>query len=438
MLFMALSGYAVEKPNIIFVMADDLGYNDLGCYGQKHIQTPHLDQMAREGMKFTDFYSGAPVCAPARSVLMTGQHTGHTTIRGNFGKGGVVGLGGGKGRVPLKESDIAISQVLQKAGYITGMTGKWGIGEPGTTGEVKRKGWDEFFGYVNQRRAHTYYPTYIWKNDQKFILEGNHNGQKQQYTHDMFAEFALDFIERHQDKPFFLYLPYLIPHSDYEIPSVEPYQHQTTWSQDEKVHAAMITRLDQDMGEMFALLKKLNIDEKTLVFFTSDNGAAKRWDGRFDSSGVLRGKKRDVYEGGIRVPMLVRWPGKISQQSVSSTPAWFPDIYPTLANLAGSRDSHQVDGLDIMPTLLGKNQNLEQRQLYWEFYEKGFKQAMRKGPWKAIRYAGKPIEIYNLEKDLAEQHNVAAQHPEVVEVFERAFSRSRVPSEHWPAPIDRL
>lgn len=429
-------GFSEERPNIIFVMADDLGYNDLGSYGQKYIQTPHLDQMAKEGMRFTDFYSGAPVCAPARSVLMTGQHTGHTTIRGNFGKGGVVGLGGGKGRVPLKEDDITISQVLKKAGYVTGMTGKWGVGEPGTTGEVKRKGWDEFFGYVNQRRAHTYYPTYIWKNDQKFVLEGNQNGRQEQYTHDMFAEFALDFIERHQEEPFFLYLPYLIPHSKYEIPSVQPYENQSNWTEDEKVHAAMITRLDEDMGDMFALLRKLKLDEKTIVFFTSDNGAANRWEGRFDSSGILKGKKRDVYEGGIRVPMLVRWPGKIQANSMSSNPCWFPDMYPTLTELAKTHYAHSVDGLSILPSLLGQQQNLDERELYWEFYEKGFKQAMRKGPWKAIRYAGKPMELYHLGNDLAEQDNIASSHPERVKAFETMFVKNRVPSNHWPSPVD--
>ena len=434
---LAFAVSAAPRPNIIFVMADDLGYADLGCYGQKEIRTPFLDQMASEGLRFTDCYTGAPVCAPARSCLMTGQHTGHTTVRGNFGKGGVRGLGGGNGRVPLKAEDVTIAQVLKAAGYVTGMTGKWGIGEPNTTGEPGKKGFDEFYGYLNQRRAHTYYPSYIWHNTEKVMLPGNANGKREQYTHDMCAEFALDFVRRHGGKqPFFLYLPYLIPHSKYEIPSTDPYSDKA-WKKDEKVHAAMITRMDEDMGDLFALLKKLGIDNNTIVFFTSDNGAAKRWDGRFDSSGALTGRKRDLTEGGIRVPMIVRWPGKVKAGAVSNDPWWFPDLLPTCATLAGATAPKNIDGLDVSPMLLGQPQELQNRSFYWEFYEGGFKQAARAGNWKAIRKAGKPIELYDLSQDLAERNNLAQRHPERVAKFATFLTESRVNSKAWPAPVDQ-
>ncbi|MBT5815586.1 MAG: sulfatase-like hydrolase/transferase, partial [Opitutales bacterium] len=285
------------KPNIIFIMADDMGYGDLGSYGQTVIQTPYLDKMAKEGLRFTNCYAGSTVCAPSRSVLMTGLHTGHTTVRGNFGKYGVVGLAGGNGRVPLNETDITVAEVLKDAGYTTGITGKWGLGEPNTSGHPNDQGFDEWFGYLNQRRAHSYYPDYIWKDQTKFDLPENRNDQKETYTHDLFTEFALDFIKRHERDPFFLYLPYTVPHSRYEIPDTAPYSKQP-WSDDEKVHAAMITRLDRDIGAILKLLKDLKIDENTIVFFCSDNGAAERWEGRFDSSGVLQGRKRDMYEGG--------------------------------------------------------------------------------------------------------------------------------------------
>ena len=429
--------YAADsrKPNIIFVMADDLGYADLGSYGQTYIKTPHLDKMAREGMRFTDCYSGAPVCAPARSVLMTGQHTGHTTVRGNFGKGGVKGLVGGNGRVPLKAEDVTIAEVLKEAGYVTGMSGKWGLGEPGTTGLPGKQGWDDFHGYLNQRRAHSYYPTYIWHNEEKVMLDGNKDGKKKQYTHDMAAAFALDFIKRHRAEPFFLYLPYLIPHEKYEIPDLGPYENEN-WEPDEKVHAAMITRLDEDIGDMFALLKELDLDENTIVFFTSDNGAAKRWEGRFDSSGPLTGHKRDLTEGGIRVPMIARWPNKIKAGTTSGAPWWFPDVLPTCADIADTTPPKNVDGRSILPTLRGNPQDLSKRSMYWEFYEGGFKQAARMGKWKAIRYDKKAIELYNLSADIAEKRNLAKAHPERVKEFSDYLDSARTPSPAWPSPVD--
>jgi arylsulfatase A-like enzyme len=420
------------KPNIIFIMADDLGYGDLGSYGQTVIQTPNLDQMAIEGLRFTNCYAGSTVCAPSRSVLMTGLHTGHTTVRGNFGKFGVVGLGGGEGRVPLNESDVTVAEVLKEAGYTTGMTGKWGLGEPNTSGHPNDQGFDEWFGYLNQRRAHSYFPDYIWKNKNKYVLPKNRNERKETYTHDLFTEFALDFIKRHERDPFFLYLPYTVPHSRYEIPDTAPYSKQP-WSDDEKVHAAMITRLDRDIGAILKLLKDLKIDENTIVFFCSDNGAAERWEGRFDSSGVLQGRKRDMYEGGLRTPMIVRWPGKVAAGKTDNTVWYFADALPTFAEIAGAKAPSNTDGLSVLPTILGQEQDLSDRHLYWEFFENGFQQAVRRGNWKAIRLAlGEPLELYDLSKDESESNNIAANNPKIIAEMEAILKSARTHSENWP------
>ena len=413
-------------------MADDLGYGDLGSYGQTVIQTPHLDQMAKEGLRFTQCYAGSTVCAPSRSVLMTGLHTGHTTVRGNFGKYGVVGLAGGKGRVPLEASDITVAEVLKEAGYVTGITGKWGLGEPDTTGHPNDQGFDEWFGYLNQRKAHSYYPDFIWRNKEKVEFPENANGQKVTYTHDLFTNFALDFVTRHRDEAFFLYLPYTIPHSRYEIPDTAPYTDEP-WTDDEKVQAAMITRMDRDIGRLFQLLKDLELDENTIVFFCSDNGAARRWEGRFDASGILRGRKRDLYEGGIRTPMIVRWPGRVSAGQTNDTPWYFADVLPTLAELAGATAPANMDGISVLPTILGKKQNLSDRYLYWEFYENGFQQAVRQGDWKGIRLAlGAPLELYDLSEDIQEIENVAAANPEIVAGLDTLLRTVRTPSKNWP------
>lgn len=422
------------KPNIIFIMADDLGYGDLGSYGQTVIQTPNLDQMAKEGTRFTHAYAGSTVCAPSRSVLMTGKHTGHTTVRGNFGKYGVVGLGGGNGRVPLEAEDVTVAEVLKEVGYVTGMTGKWGLGEPGTTGHPNDQGFDEFFGYLNQRRAHTYYPTFIWRDKMKVEFPENEDGKKGVYTHDLFAEFALDFVTRHHDEPFFLYLPYLIPHSRYEIPDTAPYT-DMPWTDDEKVHAAMITRLDRDIGRLFETLVELGIDENTLVFFCSDNGAAQRWEGRFDASGNLQGRKRDMYEGGIRTPMIVRWPGKVAAGATDDTAWYFADVLPTLADLTGAITPEDVDGVSVLPTLMGETQDLGDRYLYWEFFENGFQQAIRKGDWKGVRLAvGAPLELYDLSNDEAEANDISAENPAIVAELEELLGNARTPSRNWPVP----
>jgi arylsulfatase A-like enzyme len=426
---------ATERLNIIFIMADDLGYADLGCYGQKNIKTPSIDRLATEGMRFTQCYAGYTVCAPSRSVLMTGQHTGHTRVRGNFGMvGGVLVTDNGspQRRVPLEPEDVTVAEVLKEAGYVTGITGKWGLGEPGTTGLPNRQGFDKWFGYLNQRRAHTYYPPYLWNNEQKLILEGNKNGKRREYSHDLFTKFALDFIRDYSDKPFFLYLAYTIPHAKYEIPSTEPYTDKP-WPQDAKVHAAMITRMDSDVGRIMALLKKLHIDEKTIVFFCSDNGAARRWEGIFDSSGPLRGCKGDLYEGGIRTPMIVRCPGKVPAGKTNHTTWYFADVLPTLAQLAGVKQPAGIDGVSVLPTLLGKKQNLNDRFLYWEYPGGGLRQAVRWRNYKAMRPApDKPLKLYDLTKDLPEQHNIADQRPNVIARIEAYLKTARTDSPNWP------
>ncbi|MHC4744428.1 MAG: arylsulfatase [Planctomycetota bacterium] len=419
-----------RRVNVIYIMADDMGYGDLGCYGQKRIKTPNIDKLAAEGTRFTQCYTGSTVCAPSRSVLMTGQHTGHTRVRGNSG---IVGGVGSQRRVPLQAEDFTVAELFKRGGYATGITGKWGLGEPETTGVPNRQGFDEWFGYLNQRNAHSYYPPYLWKNEEKFTLEGNQNGKKGQYSHDLMTDFALDFLRRDRTEPFFLYLPYTIPHAKYEIPSTEPYSDES-WPQNAKVHAAMITRLDGDVGKIMALLKDLGLDDNTLVFFCSDNGAANRWEGIFDSSGPLKGRKRDMYEGGIRTPMIARWPGKVPAGKVDERTVWyFADFLPTMADLIGEEAPDNIDGISVLPSILGKKQRTDDRFLYWEFFERGFKQAVRWRNYKAVRLGvGKPIELYNLKKDPAETTNIAEKTPKIVAKIENYLKTARTESKNWP------
>ncbi len=426
---------APRPPNIIFIMADDLGHADIGCYGQKEIQTPHVDRLAVEGRKFTQCYAGSTVCAPSRSCLMTGLHTGHTTVRNNFARVGGVPP---QGRLPLRDRDLTVAEVLKRAGYATGITGKWGLGEPDTSGVPNRQGFDEWFGYLNQRHAHTYYPEYLWKNQQKLVLEGNLDGRRQTYTHDMFTEFALRFIEQHgvidqqRAGPFFLYMAYTIPHGKHEVPSDAPYSDKD-WPQKLKNYAAMVTRLDGDVGRIMALLKKLELDQDTIVFFTSDNGAA-FVESTFRSSGRLRGHKGDLYEGGIRVPMIVRWPGRIEPGSTSDQAWAFWDFLPTAAELAGLKPPRGIDGVSMLPALLGKKQP-DHEFLYWEFPSGGYRQAVRHGPWKAVRNQwGQPLELYNLRHDPAESNNIAKDHADVIARIETYMKTAHTDSENWPVP----
>ena len=437
----------VNKPNIIFILADDLGYGDLGCYGQKQIKTPNLDKMAEEGMRFTQHYAGSTVCAPSRCVLMTGLHTGHCLVRGNA-------------RVPLRPSDVTVAELLKQAGYTTGIIGKWGLGEPDSTGIPNRQGFDYWFGYLNQGHAHNYYPTYLWRNEEKVQLKnevrdvnppGGVATKRVEYSHDLFALEALTFVEHNKDKPFFLYLAFTIPHANneagkegMEVPDYGIYKDKD-WPEAQKGHAAMITRMDGDIGKLFAKLKELGIDENTLVFFSSDNGPHREGGNNpdfNDSNGPLRGIKRDLYEGGIRVPGLARRPGKIKAGSVTDHICGFWDFLPTCADLAGIEAPKDIDGISMLPTLLGKHEKQKKHELlYWEFHEQGKKQAVRMGEFKGVRLnAAKnpdgPIELYNLKTDIGEKDNIADQHPDIVEKIAQYMNQARVPSKDWPWPTD--
>jgi arylsulfatase A-like enzyme len=418
---------AGKGPNIIWIMADDLGYADLGCYGQEHILTPNIDHLAAEGTRFTQCYAGSTVCAPSRSVLMTGLHTGHTTVRGNFSAIG-------KGRVPLRAADVTVAEVLKRRGYATGIVGKWGLGEPNTEGVPNRQGFDFWFGFLNQRRAHSYYPPYVWRNEEKFPLEANAGGKRGQYVHDLFTREGLGFIRRSVEagKPFFLYGAYTIPHGRYEIPSDAPYSDKP-WSGKLKNYAAMVTRLDRDVGSILSLLKELGVADETIVFFTSDNGAA-FVEKTFQSSGRLRGHKRSLHEGGIRVPMIVRWPGQVAAGAVRDAVWTFWDFLPTAAQLAGAEAPDGIDGVSVVPVLLGKAPPPRRRPLYWEFHERRFVQAVRMGDWKALRYGldGK-LELYDLKADPSEKKDVAAEHADVVARIEAYLKTARSVSRHWPA-----
>ena len=418
-----------EKPNVIFIMVDDMGVYDLGCYGQKNIQTPNVDRLAAEGMRFTQCYAGSAVCAPSRSVLMTGRHSGHTRVRGNSG---IVGGVGSQRRVPLEAEDVTIAEVLKTAGYATGITGKWGLGEPDTTGVPNRQGFDEWFGYLNQQHAHSYYPEYLWHNETKVVLEGNLDGKREQYSHDLMTEFALKFIKQHQDEPFFLYIPWTVPHQKYEIPSLGHYADKP-WTEEEKVNAAMISRMDTDVGKIMALLAECGIDGRTIVFFCSDNGAAKRWEGVFDSCGPLRGNKGAPYEGGLRTPMIVRWPDRVPAGTTSDLSWYFADVLPTVAELVGAETPDNLDGVSVLPTILGKPQRLDDRILYWELPWGRFPQIARRGDWKVVRPPpGQPLELYNLGRDPSEKSDIATEHPELVKQFEDYLATARFDSPNWP------
>jgi arylsulfatase A-like enzyme len=420
-----------RKPNILFVLADDLGYGDLGCYGQERIQTPHIDRLAAEGVRFTDCYAGSTVCAPSRCALMTGLHTGHCRVRGNA-------------RVPLLPEDVTVAEVLKGAGYATGIVGKWGLGEPDTTGIPTRQGFDYWFGYLNQGHAHTYYPDYLWRNEERVPIPGNEGGGKGEYSHDLFTQEALDFIHRQAGGPFFLYLAYTIPHANnelgaqtgngMEVPSDIPYSDQP-WPQPQRNHAAMITRMDRDIGSVMRLLKEVDVDRDTVVLFTSDNGPHKEGGGDpafFRSSGPLRGYKRDLYEGGIRVPMIVRWPGLIGPGRASDQVWSFWDLLPTAASIAGVKPPAGLDGISMLPALLGRKQR-QPEYLYWEFHERGFEQAVRMGQWKAVRHGiRKPTELYDLANDLAETADIAASHPEVITEIEAILGECRTESKEFP------
>ena len=435
-----------NKPNIIFILCDDLGYGDLGCYGQAKIKTPNIDILSAQGMRFTNHYAGSTVCAPSRCSLMTGLHTGHCYVRGNKEIKPM-------GQLPLPSDTVTIGKLLKKAGYATALIGKWGMGGPGSTGIPNKQGFDYFFGYLCQRHAHNYYPEFLFRNEERVPLAGNRianprpdgagvAAERAQYSHDILAREALQFIDRNKDKPFFLYLAVTIPHANneagkkgMEVPDYGIYKDKD-WPQAQKGHAAMITRLDRDLGRIMKTLKESGIDDKTLVLFTSDNGPHREGGANpefFDSNGLLRGTKRDLYEGGIRVPLLARWPGKIKPGAISHHISAFWDFLPTFAELAGIESPSNIDGISMLPSFLDQPDKQKKHEfLYWEFHERGSKQAVRMEDFKAVRFgvSGK-LELYNLKNDIGETDNAAERYPQIVTKIEDYLKTARTQSQFW-------
>ena len=432
-----------RSPNLIFILADDLGFGDIGCFGQSVIQTPRLDQMASEGMKFTQFYAGNTVCAPSRSVLMTGQHMGHTHVRGNAGGTNML-------IQSLRAEDITVAEVLREAGYATGLIGKWGLGEVDQPGSPLEQGFDRFFGYANQVHAHNYYPEVLWDNENKKPLRnivqrsdrayggflGGAATKRIDYSHDLLIEESLRFIKDNQKKPFFLYLALTVPHANNEgrrllgdgaeVPDYGLYANQS-WPSQDKGQAAMITRMDGDVGRLLALLKELRIDDRTLVIFTSDNGPHAEGGHQheyFDANGPLRGYKRDLYEGGIRVPTIAWWPGKIKPGVSSDEPLAGYDWLPTACELAGVEAPTGIDGISYVPTLLGRPQRSHD-YLFWSY---GKKKAVRKGAMKAVQLApDRPLELYDLTTDIGEATDLAERYPQVVAEMQRIIAAAQQP-----------
>jgi len=421
-------------------MADDLGYGDLSCYGQKKFKTPHIDKMCAEGMKFTDHYSGSTVCAPSRCVLMTGLHTGHAYVRGNREVRP-------EGQAPMPADIFTVPRMLKKAGYVSGMFGKWGLGAPGSPSDPAEH-FDEFYGYNCQRQAHTFYPKHLWHNKTKVPLDGK------TYSADLIAEKGLEFIKANKDKQFFCYMPTTVPHAAMHVPEEDHKPWREKLPQfDKKIgrysgplvtnpiaaFPGMVQRMDRSIGKLFALLKELKIDDNTLVIFTSDNGAHREGghDPNFwDSNGPLRGIKRDLYEGGIRAPFIARWPGKVKPGSTTALPSAFWDFMPTCADIAGIDSPKGIDGLSYLPTLLGQDAKQKKHEyLYWEFAN-GNKYAIRMGKWKGVRLNARnnpdaPLQLYDLEKDLGETTDIAKENPDVVKKLLALMTEAHTESPLW-------
>ena len=447
------------KPNMIFILADDLGYGDLGCYGQKLIKTPRLDEMAAEGMRFTRFYSGSTVCAPSRSVLMTGQHMGHTHVRGN--------AGGDMTRQSLRDEDLTVAEKLKEADYATALIGKWGLGEVGQEGHPLRQGFDYLYGYLNQVHAHNFYPEFLWRNHRKHALSnvvqrvekrkyggfvGGAATKRVEYSHDLFANEALSWIRKNKGNPFFLYLPLTIPHANNEgtrlfgdgaeVPGYGIYEKED-WPKQDKGQAAMITRMDRDVGRILDLLEELKIDENTLVMFTSDNGPhneAGHNPELFKPAGPLRGMKRTLTEGGIRVPTLAWWPKTIEKASVCEQPFYFGDLMSTACELAELEQPQNSDSISLLPTLTGNAKRQDRHEyLYWEFYERTFRQAVIRENWKLIRsdMDDERIELYDLDEDIHEDRNLAKEQPALVQSLLAKMEEAHRPHPNWPTPRTR-
>ncbi|MEG1616117.1 MAG: arylsulfatase [Bacteroidales bacterium] len=437
-----------EKPmNVIYILADDLGYGDIGCYGQEVIKTPNIDKMAAEGMRFTQHYAGCTVSAPSRGSLMTGQHTGHTRIRGNMEIKP-------EGQFPMEDNTFTIAKLMKQAGYTTGLFGKWGIGHPTSESTPPKMGFDDFYGYNCQRMAHSYYPPHLWHVDEKVILEGNLEGKREDYSQDLVHEHAINFIRENKDKPFFGMFTYTLPHAELSLPHDSIYAMYENMF-DETPHngfdgyravekpratfAAMVTRLDWYVGEIFKELKAQGLDKNTMVIFTSDNGPHREGGANpdfFKSYGPLKGSKRDVYEGGIRVPMIAWAPEMIKGGIENDHISAFWDVMPTFAELTGQKLDTATDGISFLPTLFSWKGQQQHEYLYWEFHELRGRQAIRKGNWKAMRQnissaEGASFELYDLSKDLHEDNNVAAEYPEIAEELNKMMDEVRVPSEYF-------
>ncbi len=440
------------KPNVIFILADDLGYGDLGCYGQQKIRTPHIDQLAAEGMKFTQFYSGTSVCAPSRASLMTGLHTGHTPVRGNVGMEP-------EGQFPIPDNAFTIAELFKNAGYTTGDFGKWGLGPVGSTGDPIKQGFDKFYGYNCQSLAHDYFPDHLWNNQTRIDLPNTFNNQTQ-YAGDMIQRQALDFMAQNKNKPFFLYLSYTLPHAALQLPNgdanLEYYKKQFNeqpvalkpWNgkgyqphaYPKAAYAAMVQKMDDYVGQVMQQLVTLGLDKNTLVIFTSDNGPHREGGNNpdfFNSNGGLRGIKRDLYEGGMREPMIARWPASIKAGQVSTQTGAFWDFLPTFAQLTKQTIPAGIDGLSILPTLTAKGKQDQHEYYYWEFHENGGRQAVSMGNWKGVRYNAStnpngPIELYNLSNDLAEKNNIASANPEIVARIQEIMKTAHVENQDFP------
>jgi len=446
------TAFADDRPNLIWIMADDLGYGELGCYGQDVILTPRIDEMARQGMRFTQFYSGATVCAPSRSVLNTGKHHGRTSVRGNAGRNN-------PSAQALGPDDLTVARLLRDAGYETALIGKWGLGDVGEaeSGLPGKHGFNHFFGFLNQHRAHNHFTEFLWKNETRLNLPNEvtpvdeFGGGYADYGHffadDLFADEALKFVANHQDRPFFLYWSMVVPHANNErnrvlkdgahTPDYGPYALKD-WPPQDKGHAAMITRIDSYVGRMIDQLKLLGLDRNTLVIFTSDNGPHDESNhnlDRFKPSGPLAGIKRSLNEGGIRVPAIAYWPGTVPTGTETAHPAYFGDWMATAAELAGVEPPSDVDSISFLPTLVGESDRQQAHDfLYWEFHEGGFKQAaLYQGRWKGHREGSpdSPIRLYNLDHDIGEQFDVAADHPEVADVISQFLAQARTENPHW-------
>jgi len=451
----------IQTPNIIYILADDMGIGDLGSYGQTIIQTPNLDKMAANGMKFSQHYSGSAVCAPSRSTLMTGQHTGHTPIRGN--KQFIKNV---DGQVPLPDNSVTLAEILKKEGYITGMFGKWGLGFG--EGDPNNQGFDEFYGYNCQRLAHRYYPPYLNHNQERDSLEGNDWTNKVTYAPDRIQEERLRFIEENKDKPFFAYIPLVLPHAEIISPNDSifkfydgkfketPYTVDNSYTSDygpdivtheyasvEKplaTYASMITRIDAYVGQIIDKVNELGISENTIIMFASDNGPSPEGGTNpdfFNSNSDFRGYKRDLYEGGIRAPFIVVWPNKVKEGSVSNHVSTFWDVLPTITEITNTENPDNIDGISFLPSLLEDENQKQHDYLYWEFYIKGGRKAVRKGNWKGVWYKmntknPNAFELYNLEDDVSETNNVADKHPEIVAEFHQILKEASTESELFP------